>query len=300
MNTKRILRKTGKWIGFIFLGIIVIVALVLVYAYIQTERRFNKVYETRRVEIEISGDSASVANGEHLLAIYACRECHGPGLSGKVILDNPILGKFTSSNLTSGKGGIPLEYSNQDWLRALKYGLNKESRPLVSMPSDESTKIPDEDLADIIAYLKTLPSVDYEGDDIKIGPLMRILTAFNKVNLLAAEQIDHNKVEKIVKPEVKVSVEYGAVLAINCTACHRSDFRGGPPLIPDHPPVPDISSTGRPGKWTEEQFVLTLRTGVRPDGHKLDNNIMPWERFREFTDVEIKALRAYLLSFPRK
>lgn len=299
MKAKKILKKLGKWTGFIFLGLLVVLIIVLSYAYIQTEKRLNTVYTTEEIKIEIPEDSVSIANGEHLLAVYACRECHANDLSGKTLIDNPLLGRFITANLTKGKGGIPSDYSDQDWLRALKHGLDKEGKPLVAMPSDESTRIPDEDLADIVAYLKKLPPVDHEHETFKIGPVMRILSAFGKVNPIAAEQINHENLNQVAKPTVEVSVEFGATLAINCFACHRENLQGGPPLIPDHPPVPNISSTGRPGKWTEEQFIQTLRTGVRPDGHHLDNTIMPWERFKEFSDVELKALRTYLLSFPK-
>jgi hypothetical protein len=63
-------------------------------------------------------------------------------------------------------------------------------------------------------------------------------------------------------------------------------------LAPGYPAVPDITSEGRVGKWTEEQFMRTLRTGVTPDGHQIDSTKMPWTRTRDFSNTEPKAVRA--------
>ncbi len=54
------------------------------------------------------------------------------------------------------------------------------------------------------------------------------------------------------------------------------------------------------GKWLGYAlFLRTLRTGVRPDGRRLDSTKMPWTRTRDFSDTELRAVRAYLLSLPQ-
>jgi hypothetical protein len=50
--------------------------------------------------------------------------------------------------------------------------------------------------------------------------------------------------------------------------------------------------------WTVEQFVTTLRTGVDPSGHALDNTQMPWETIGLLDDEELGALYAYLKALP--
>ena len=49
---------------------------------------------------------------------------------------------------------------------------------------------------------------------------------------------------------------------------------------------------------TEEQFISTLRTGVTPSGHELNEN-MPWQGYRMFYDDELKAIFVYLQSLPK-
>ena len=63
----------------------------------------------------------------------------------------------------------------------------------------------------------------------------------------------------------------------------------GPNLTPD-------KGTGL-GNWTDEQIIAAFRTGTRPDGRMLAP-IMPWRQFAKLTDVDAKAIVAYLRSLP--
>jgi hypothetical protein len=45
--------------------------------------------------------------------------------------------------------------------------------------------------------------------------------------------------------------------------------------------------------------MRTLRTGITPEGHRSDSTKMPWTRTRDFSDTELRAVRAYLLSLPQ-
>lgn len=49
------------------------------------------------------------------------------------------------------------------------------------------------------------------------------------------------------------------------------------------------------GRWSNEDIVKALRTGVRPDGRVLSPN-MPWESFANLTDEDANAIAAYLKS----
>jgi mono/diheme cytochrome c family protein len=295
MKLTRILKKTVKWAGFIISGLLALLLVLFLVAFIATEKRMNKDYSAGVIKIEIPSDSLSIQRGAHLYSVHACAECHASDLGGKVMEDNLMIGRFTGSNLTHGKGGIPVDFTDQDWLKALKLGIGKDGHPLTGMPSNEFSQMPDKDLADIITYCKNHEPVDRVNGKLVIGPMIRILTAVGKVKLFAAEEINQDVVY-IEKPATEATAEYGATLAINCLGCHGTQLKGGPSPIPGMPVVPDISSSGRIGKWTEKQFMNTLRTGTTPDGHQFKNEEMPWIRFKQFSDLELKALRAYLLK----
>jgi mono/diheme cytochrome c family protein len=293
-NKMKVLKKILKWIGYI-LGVIILLGVgAYTYFYIVLNNKLQTVYDYKIPDIKIPTDSAAIVRGKHMFVVHGCSDCHGGDLSGKVMFDNFILGTITTRNLTKGKNGLPADYSDKDFLRALKHGLNREGKPLLIMPSQETYQIPDEDLADLIAYVKSQAPIDKEVKERRIGPVGYMILATEE---LPVDGIDHNKIN-IKKEHEEVSAAFGATLAINCQGCHRANYQGGPPLAPGYPEVPNITSMGRPGKWTEEEFIRTLRTGVRPDGHKLDNAKMPWERFKDFSDVELKALRKFLLSLP--
>jgi mono/diheme cytochrome c family protein len=51
------------------------------------------------------------------------------------------------------------------------------------------------------------------------------------------------------------------------------------------------------GRWTDEQIVVALRTGRRPDGRELAP-IMPWRNYRILDDADAAAIVAYLRSLP--
>ena len=59
----------------------------------------------------------------------------------------------------------------------------------------------------------------------------------------------------------------------------------GPNLTPD-------METGL-GSWSEDEIVLAIRTGERPDGRILAPS-MPWRAFAKMTDEDAYALAAYL------
>jgi cytochrome c553 len=89
-----------------------------------------------------------------------------------------------------------------------------------------------------------------------------------------------------------VSFEYGHYLATTCSGCHGQNFKGGPAHGANQPAIPDISSSGRAGKWKDDQFIHTMRTGMTPEGKQL-SNAMPWRDFT-YTDDELKAISLYL------
>lgn len=277
------------------LSIVLLAAGSYTYIYFNTQARFNKKYVVQTQTLPITYDSAQIAHGARLTIVKGCRDCHGEDLGGKVFLNDDGLGVLVGKNLTKGKGGLPKDYSTEDWVLALKHGIRKDGKTLLLMPSYEFTLLSEEDMAAIIAYSQNVPPVNRELPAHNLKPLAYILTAFDKLPLITAERIDHTtQLVKQVKAEV--SVDYGKYLANSCMGCHRADMRGGDPIAPGFPPVANISSTGNVGKWTEQQFINVLRTGKTPEGKVLNPKDMPWTMTASYTDTELKALYTYLQS----
>jgi len=239
----------------------------------------------------VPGDSASYARGKYVAERRGCMGCHGENLGGGEVFLPPgsPVGTLIARNITSGKGGI--QYSERDWIRLLRHGVNKKGKSAWFMPSQEVCHLSNQEMAALVCFLKQLPPVDSIMPEKEIKPLGRLLIFFDKFPLFPAELIDHHAdYQDSIAPQVTPA--YGAYLATSCQGCHSRTYKGNPPLVPGQPPVPDISSSGNVGQWSEAAFLTALRTGKKPDGTQM-SDAMPW-KYLPYTDDEYKALYAFL------
>ena len=56
------------------------------------------------------------------------RRRHGPNLAGKVYIDDPSVGRIVPPNLTRGRGGLGATFSNDDFVRAIRFGVDPSGR----------------------------------------------------------------------------------------------------------------------------------------------------------------------------
>ncbi|MBT1695953.1 c-type cytochrome [Fulvivirgaceae bacterium PWU4] len=286
--------KILKVIGWVLAALVVMSTLVYLYASWQVDQRLAKQYNVAAEEFPIPTDSASIAKGSHLVDIKGCRDCHGDNLGGKIFADELLIGKLAGPNLTRGKGGIPDDYATLNWIKAIRHGLDSSNHPLMVMPSLETSKMSQEDLGAMIAYLNDLPPVDNSVPESKLGVMIKTMIYIGELDVIPAEQIDHTAT--LVKSmDTSSPVKYGKYLATMCSGCHHENMKGGPPMVPGSPSVPDLTATGATGRWTQEQFNTALRTGKRPDGTELDPN-MPVQMTKHYSDEELQALYTYLKS----
>ena len=299
------MKKVLNWIGIILGGLVVLVILAAVGLYIGGGARLSKTYDIQVETIAIPTGEKAIARGRHLAeAVTFCQACHGDNLGGDVIDDEPGIATISASNLTSGRGGVSAAYSDTDYVRAIRHGVNPEGRGLLVMHSDIFHNLSEEDLGAVIAYVKSAPPVDNQVSKTRVEPLGRIFLALGMFDSEAmppipAEVIDHTA-PFAEAPAPGATAEYGRYLVsiALCYMCHGPDLRGGPPLEEGWPPGPNITIYGAPGGWSEEQFVSTIRTGVTPYGKALDPEFMPWEGYANMTDEELGAIWQYLQSLP--
>ncbi|GAB3702291.1 hypothetical protein GCM10027592_31560 [Spirosoma flavus] len=284
---KKILKWTGVVLGSLVLLILVFYGIV----YAKTEASINKVYNVKLQSLTIPDDSASYIAGRHVAEIRGCLGCHGTNLAtGEVFADeNSPIGILHASNITSGKGGI--QYTDEDWIRALRHGLGKDNKPLWFMPSHEICGLSNQDMANLICYVKKQPPADKTTPQKSLKPLGRILTFVGEFPLLPAEEIDHTATY-VDDVKLAVNSDYGKYLAVTCTGCHTETYKGAPARSPGQPPIPDISSTGNLGKWTQEGFVKLFHTGKTPEGREL-SKYMPVKLFT-YSDDELRAIYLFL------
>ncbi|MCB0197073.1 MAG: cytochrome c [Anaerolineae bacterium] len=297
------MKKIFKWIGWI-VGIVVgLLIVALLGVYVVSTMQLNKTYQVEPAALTIPTGEAAITEGGRQFLTRGCIDCHGENGAGKMVVDDALIGHVIASNLTPGKGGVGQNYTDMDWVRAIRHGIGPDGKPLVIMPSVEYNAINDDDLGTIVAYLKSLPAVDHTPDPITVGPLGRVLLVSKAIPVLPAEQIDHDAPRPVAVAKGE-TVEYGHYLAQTCMGCHGEGLSGGPiPGLPPDPPNPQ-NLTPDPesglGKWDEADFALVMRQGQRPDGTAVDPAKMPWPAFQHMTDEELNALWLYLQSVPAK
>jgi len=290
-------KKLLKWLGILLAALVVIGVVAMAGVFLISGSRLNKTYDVAVQPITIPTDAAGIAEGGRLITIRGCNGCHTPDLGGTVMIDDPALGTFSSANLTSGAGSATAQYTVEDWDRAIRHGVKPNGKGVMIMPSNEFSVLSDEQLGQMIAYLQTVPPVDREHPQPKVGLLGRVLFITGQLPLLAANGIDQAATHPASIPPT-ASVEYGAYMASTCQGCHYPNMAGGPSQEPGGMAAANLTPAGALANWTLDDFKTVLRTGVTPDGVEIDPEAMPWPAFQHMNDVEIEAIWLYLNSLP--
>jgi len=291
------MRKIIKWIGIVLGGLVGLLALAFVVLYIVGGTKANKKYEVPVETVSIPKDAQAVQRGEHIATIYICTRCHTENLGGELSFSVPGMVSIPTPNLTSGAGGIGSFYTDEDWVRAIRHGVGHDGRGLFIMPSNTFYYLGDEDLGALIAYLKSRPPVDNELATRRIEPLGRLMMAVGMFPPPSVDKIDHNSPAP-AGPEPGVTVSYGQYLSHTCTECHGTSLNGAPFGPPGQEiPSPNLTPGGELASWSEQDFIITMRTGVMPSGQRLKED-MPWKYFGQMSDDELRAIWLYLKSLP--
>src|SRR5436190_6465231 len=103
-------------------------------------------------------------------------------------------------------GGIAAKFTQLDWERAIRHGVAPDGRPLRFMPSEGFVGLSDEELTDIVAYVRNLPAVTAQPPETSYGWLIRGLYVAGIMPLLGVDIIkDHNAAHVAMKPEATVA-----------------------------------------------------------------------------------------------
>ena len=279
---KRLLRWIGIALGSLF-GLVVIAYAV---AYVFSERVLQRTHDVPAVALSIPTDSASIAEGQRLATIRGCvGACHGKQAEGRVMLDEPMIGRVVAPNLTT----LVRKYSDAQLAVAIRNGVRPGGRSMVIMPSSAFVELTDEDLGRINAFLKSLPAVAGPEPSISLGPFGRIGLAVGRFKL-EAQLI----AETIPPPEAaNKQAALGRYLARTiCAHCHGTSLRGT--SVPD--PSPNLQIVAA---YSPEAFTQLMRTGVALGGRNLETMSGWAQKFlSHLTDTEVTALYSYLHTLP--
>lgn len=249
------------------------------------------------------------AHGAELAALARCTSCH----TGRI--DDPFgggyaihtdFGTFYGTNLTpdpnSGLGG----WSLSDFTHAMRDGRSPEGKPYYpAFPYASFTHMDDADLADLYAWLKTLPQSASQNKPHDLKFLYRgrwILRIWQTFNLRSGPEA--------TPADMPVDVERGRYLVNgpgHCGECHsprnamggmvRKQALGGNDAPPEA--APDIQPD-RLASWGQAGLVSFLEDGVTPDGDVMGGLMrgVILEGTAKLSPEDRAAIAAYLLYVP--
>ncbi|ANG95456.1 cytochrome C [Brucella pseudogrignonensis] len=259
--------------------------------------------------------------GEHVFWAGGCASCHAaPGASGddrKVLTGGHELvsdfGTFIAPNISPSAQGIG-NWTLHDFANAMLKGVGRAGEHLYpSFPYTSYAKMQPQDVADLFAYMKTLPASDNVAPPHKLSfpfNIRRGLGLWKQLYLSDKPVVELANASDQVKRGQYLTEALG-----HCGECHTprnvigglddkqwmagalspetgSDGRKGV--------VPNITSgEGGIGEWGENDVAYALQSGFTPDFDSLGGSMADVvANMAHLTDADRDAIAAYLKAIP--
>jgi mono/diheme cytochrome c family protein len=227
--------------------------------------------------------SDPVAHGERLATVLGCNGCHGRDLQGND-WSAPGFVTMYSANLTQSAARL----SDAELTEAIQGG-RRPDRDLWDMPSHLFTKLGDNEVQSVIAFIRTHPPK---------GPVH----APPEVRPAGQEEIDKgswwSSAEGVRRsgnawpPDAGTDHALGRyIVRATCAECHGMDLRGGQPT-PDAKTRPDLRMVAG---YDSPAFRRLLRTGKASGDREVSlMSQVARGRYAHFTEAEVEAVHRYL------
>lgn len=273
-------------------------------------------------DIIVDKSAESVARGKYIAhSVAVCMDCHstrdwstlsGPPIKGtegmggeKFDQTMGFPGEYYSRNITP--------YGLSDWtdgeiFRAITAGVSKNGEALFPvMPHPNYGRLDKEDIYDVIAYLRSMPTIKHENISSKSDFPMNLI--LNTIPKEATFTTRPNKTDKVAYGEYLVTMA-------SCIDCHTPFEKGEydlsmllaggrefqlPWAILTTPNLTPDVKTGL-GTWSEADFVNKFKAYADSSYIPVKVNpgdfmtIMPWMMYATMEEEDLKSIYAYLQS----
>lgn len=277
-------------------------------------------YTAEKITVKVEPTPARLERGKVLVSLL-CKNCHMDEktnkLTGRELAEVPQFGQVFSKNITNDPVYGIGKWTDGEIIYLLRTGLKPDGTYLPPYMA----KVPhmsDEDVYSVISFLRS--DNPWVAADKTVHPPTSpsFLTKF-LCSMGIVKPFPYPK-SVIPPPDTTNAVELGRYVAFNfeCFSCHSEDFKTNDFLNPEKSKgffgggnsfkmqdgtvvqslnlTPD-EETGI-GKWTEDEFVTAVKSGILPGGqHALRNP--PMTPYAGLTDKEVKAVYVYLRSVPK-
>ena len=273
------------------------------------------------VGADVVSVSTQIERGKYLALAGNCASCHttenGEFMAGGLPFETPF-GKIYSTNITPDSGTGIGNWTGGQFLDSMRRGVRPNGEHLYPVfPYTAFTKITNEDVAALFAYLKSIPAIRQETKENEVS------FPFNQRWLMSVWKMVYFD-ERVYETDKSKSAEWnrGAYLVnalAHCSACHsprnllgaeNSDMAMTGGVFFDKVPSGSVRPWSSPnltsapsglGLWVHEEVTAYLRTGrnsfVETFG-PMNEVIM--NSTRNLNDVDINAMTIYLKSLPSK
>ena len=268
-------------------------------------------------KITVESTPARIARGE-VIAQIQCIACHGDNdnrLTGKYLDEVPaIFGKLRSKNITQDKEKGIGNWTDSELVYFLRTGLRSDGTYAPIMP--QYPNMADEDIKSVVAWLRSdrfpVQPSKVEGPSSELSLVSKLLTH----TLMKPLEYSPKFISLPDSTDQVALGRYTADAIGDCYACHSGDMidqdklhperskgyygggiemvgEGGKPVITAN--LTFDEQTGIAKKYSKEQFIQVVKSGVRPDGTILR---LPMGPRPMLSDREIGAIYEYLKTVP--
>jgi mono/diheme cytochrome c family protein len=277
----------------------------------------NPVATERLADIsKLDGDPAA---GETLFWVGGCASCHAaPGAEGeaRLVLSGGVrlksdFGTFIGPNISphpdTGIGGWRIE----DFANAMLAGISPDGgHYFPAFPYGSYARMTNGDIADLFAFLKTLPASDIASLPHEVGfpyNIRRLLGGW-KLLFFSAEP-------RAVLASDDDQLERGQYLVEgpgHCGECHTprnpiggfitGEWLAGAPNPEGEGVIPNITPGGKSiGDWSASDIAYYLESGFTPDFDSVGGSMVEVQKnMAELTGGDRNAIAAYLKALPAK
>jgi mono/diheme cytochrome c family protein len=303
----------GRWKKITLITLLVIITLVVAgITFTIGWRPIIGAKQRTLTDRKFEATPQRLARGKYLVdGVMGCFSCHTdqdwskPGAP-------PVVGKEGSGhvwsdqdkpwliapNITPDKETGAGTWSDDALARAIREGIGHDGRTLFPiMPYQNYRQMSDEDLASVIAYVRTVPAVRNQLPTTKM-PFPLNFSIQNVPQPLDAA---------VPAPDQSTPVKRGDYLVrmSSCADCHTPQEQGQPLPGMDfaggfliHEPTGDVVShnitpaASGIGYYNDTTFVQAMRTGKVGARHL--HASMPWYFYAKMTDEDLKSMFAFL------
>ena len=274
------MKKFLKWLGFVAVSSIAIVIFAIIYVYFASEREFARQYKVAEtLSVSLPTEAAEIEEGHRLAHITGCTHCHGANLADPGTIDIPGIARFVPPNVSQ----IIPTMSDAQLVGLLRRGVKLDGTSAWLMPSEMFRHLHDQDVARIIAWVRTVPANDRVTEKTRIRLLGRVLITMARIKPIALQIEDAAGTP--ANPPGR-----GAYLVMNaCSECHGQDLHGRPEA---HAPSLVLIKG-----YTADDFARLMRDGVGTGAREFELMTPTAKaRFSHLTADEVQAVYEFLQS----